>query len=238
MGWRLIDTDLDDPFFVTAADDALLQTYNPTHPINTIHLYRRNTPTISMGRSRQVHQDINREIAQQYNVTIIRRTTGGGTIFTDPGCLIYSIIYQPKQGSSQTVFTHVCSCLITMFQQCGLSPEFKAPNDILIHGRKISGSAQRHHKNCVLIHGTILVSTNVQLMQQVLNLPHTKSVTTMEQELHNPPTIQEVKHELLKVFEQEFQETLTADTFSRKELEVINHLIKQRYKQEAWTHAR
>jgi lipoate-protein ligase A len=115
---------------------------------------------------------------------------------------------------------------------------FKPPNDVLVHGKKISGSAQRHQKNIVLIHGTILVSTNLDLMQQVLVNTNKKTVTTLEKELHNPPTMKEVKHQLITEFEDEFQTQFKTGTFTPDEYDIITHLIKNRYSQENWTYAR
>ena len=57
MGWRLIDTDIADPFYVTAADDALSQSRKEKSTPNTLHFYRRDPPTISIGRFGKIQRN-------------------------------------------------------------------------------------------------------------------------------------------------------------------------------------
>ena len=110
MGWRFIDTDITDPYYVTAADEAIALARKEKKVSNTLHFYRRKPAAISVGRSRKIHDDVNVDECLKNNVKIVRRTTGGGTIFTDKDCLIYSLVFDKKETalhSSQQIFENI-----------------------------------------------------------------------------------------------------------------------------------
>ena len=54
MGWRLIDTDIADPYYVTAADDAIAQARKENMVPDTLHFCRRHPAAVSVGRSRKI----------------------------------------------------------------------------------------------------------------------------------------------------------------------------------------
>ena len=171
MGWRLIDTDITDPYYVTATDEAIAYARKEKKVPNTLHLYMRNPAAVSVGRSRKIHDDVDVGECIKNNVKIVRRTTGGGTIYTDKECLIYSLIFDKKNvglQSSQEIFENVCNSIVNTLKKLDIHTTYKPPNDILLNGKKISGSAQIIKERIVLIHGTVLVDTDLELMKKVL----------------------------------------------------------------------
>ena len=84
--WRLIDTDLAHPYYVTAADDAISQAVSEGKVPDTLHFYRRHPPGVSVGRMQSV-KDIDLEECGKRGIVIVRRRSGGGTIYT---CLLYT----------------------------------------------------------------------------------------------------------------------------------------------------
>ena len=154
MRWRLIDTDIEDPFYVTAADEAIAQARKYNKTPNTLHLYRRDPPAISIGRFRKIHEDINLNECIKNNVKIVRRTTGGGTIYTDKECLIYSLIFNKEDTNlslhtPQEIFEKICHSIINALKKLDIHTTYKPPNDILLNGKKISGSAQIKKDNII-----------------------------------------------------------------------------------------
>ena len=71
MGLRLIDTDIADPYYVTAADEAIVHARKENKVCNTLHFYRRNPAAVSVGRSRKLHDDINVDECLKNNVKIV-----------------------------------------------------------------------------------------------------------------------------------------------------------------------
>ncbi|HVO78250.1 MAG TPA: hypothetical protein VMS79_05215, partial [Methanomassiliicoccales archaeon] len=80
--------------------------------------------------------------------------------------------------------------------------DFKPVNDVLVNGRKISGSAQLRRWDVVLQHGTLMVDTDIDLMFEVLRTRkkgRTKdSVTTLAKELGEVPTMDRVMRALIE----------------------------------------
>lgn len=238
MGWRYIDSGIADPYFVTAADEAItIALKNKKIKNNTIHFYQREKPTISVGRFRTIKDDINLEKCKKYDVKIIRRTTGGGSIFTDRNCLIYSLIFDildTKLKSSQEIFKKICKIITESLWKFEIKSEYKYPNDILLNNKKISGSAQIKKQNIILIHGSLLLDTNLVLMQEVLKNHQYKPVTTIKNEMNIVPSIFDIKNELKNGFEMYFKGIFKRSDFSNYEKNIITKLIDERYKKDEW----
>ncbi len=241
MGWRLIDTDIADPFYVTAADEAISQARKEKKVENTLHFYRRNPAAVSIGRSRKIHEDINLDECLKNNVKIVRRTTGGGTIYTDKQCLIYSLVFN-REGeelkSSQDIFENVCKSIVNTLERFDIDTVYKPPNDILLNGKKISGSAQIKKDNIVLIHGTLLLDTNLELMYTVLKKSKNSKASTICKEIGYAPSMRDIKEGLKKEFEMYFGINIEKTSFSTYENSLIDKLMKERYLNDAWNFMR
>jgi lipoate-protein ligase A len=241
MGWRFIDTDIGNPYFVTAADEAIYQARKEKIVENTLHFYRRDPSAISVGRSRKIHDDINIDECLDHNIKIVRRITGGGTIFTDKQCLIYSLVFDRgtvKLYSSRETFKNICHLIVTVLEKLGINTIYKPPNDILLNGKKISGSAQAQKENIVLIHGTILIDTDLELMKRVLKKSNNFNVSTIRNEIGFLLSLDTIKEELKKNFETFFDFNFKKSTFSNCEKHLIDKLLKERYLNDAWNFIR
>lgn len=240
MHWRLIDTDLADPYYVTAADEVLTQTVAKEKNNGILHFYRRQPSGISLGRAEKVDETANISECRKNDVKIVRRSSGGGTIFTDAGCLIYALIlkHSNKKYTASELFEKVCSAIIRMLKQFKITAVYKKPNDVLINGKKISGSAQMRKKNRVLIHGTILLDSDVDLMRKVLKNIDTDRVSTINRECSNMPSMNEVKTQLTKEFEDAFNVTTQRSSFTLQEKQKIERLIKEKYGRDEWNFRR
>jgi lipoate-protein ligase A len=240
MRWRLIDTDSADPFFVTAADDALIQTRKNNSSPNTLHFYRRNPPAISLGRAQRI-KDIDLAVCKKNNIQLVRRISGGGSIYTDAGCLIYSLVFDQSDMqlfSAQMIFTDICTLLVKTLTRFNIPATYKPPNDILLHGKKISGSAQMKKGMVTLIHGTILVDTNLEVMQQSLQLKDSSKVSTLSREISHPPSIPELKEAFCHAFQIYVNEEVIPSGFTPYEEDLITRLLDKRYCNAAWTYRR
>ena len=142
MIWRLIDTDLAHPYYVTAADEAILEAFRKNIIPPTIHFYRRKPAGVSVGRTKKIEKDVNIKKCEKYGVKVVRRKSGGGTIYTDEGCLIYSITFSPglETYDPLKIFQKTCSSIICALQRFHINAEYKTPNDILVNGKKNAGS--------------------------------------------------------------------------------------------------
>jgi lipoate-protein ligase A len=104
MLWRLVDSDLASPAFTAACDEAMMLARHQRITPNTLHLYRRALPTISMGYFEKVEEVVDLETARRRGMTLVRRVSGSA-IYTDPtgdllGILDDQMVPEPGARSS------------------------------------------------------------------------------------------------------------------------------------------
>ena len=241
MNWRFIDSDIANPYFITAVDEAIYKARKENKVENTLHFYRRDPAAVSVGRSRKLHDDFHIKNCLVYDVKIIRRITGGGTIFTDKQCLIYCLVFnneRNKFNSSLKTFKTVCHSISNALNHLDINTVYKPPNDILLNGKKISGSAQIKKDNITLIHGTILIDTNLELMNKVLKNSTNTEVSTLSKEIGYVPSIEMIKKDMKKSFELYFNINFKKNTLSAYENILIRRLLKKRYLNKTWNFKR
>jgi lipoate-protein ligase A len=106
--------------------------------------------------------------------------------------------------------------------------KFKPINDILVNGRKISGSAQTRRNNVVLQHGTLLLDVNIKKMFSLLKVPDEKikdkliekaeeRVTSLKRELRKEVNIEELSKVLQEGFENFFNVSFEEGTLTQEE---------------------
>ncbi len=98
---------------------------------------------------------------------MIRRISGGGTVFHDRGNLNFSFILNSKQGK-QVDFKKYTLPVISFLSSIGVDAKFEGKNDLKVDGLKISGNAEHIYRNRVLHHGTLLFDTDLELMRDSL----------------------------------------------------------------------
>ncbi len=237
--WRIIDTDLDHPYYVTAADEALAISCGEYGGPPTLHFYRREPPGISVGYFRKVEEDVDIEKCKKYGIEIVRRSSGGGSIYTDKNQLILGLITNHRLGPDvEATFKIICQCLTNALDNIGIKAEFKSPNDIMINGKKISGSAQVKKKNAYIYHSTIILDTNEDIISQVLKNHKPGYITSIQQECRYIPDITILKSSIIKSFQDKFLNKFQPGGFSSFEKQLIQTLIKNKYSKEAWNFKR
>ncbi|NLI73644.1 MAG: lipoate--protein ligase family protein [Euryarchaeota archaeon] len=240
--WRLVNSDLKDAAYTTAADEAILMKRVDESAPNTLHLYRREKPTVSLGYFQKVEKCIDPAIISDEGIILVRRMSGGSAIYSDRGQITYSLITSEQElpGTIIEVFERISNALVDALLAFGIDAKYSPPNDILVNGRKISGSAQIRRLGCIAQHGTILVDTNLELMNRVLLTPKrsTASMTTMSLELGKAPSINDVNRTIVDSFQENFRISLTREEFKEDELQLITHLMKTKYCNEQYTFMR
>ena len=115
----------------------------------------QNDNTIVVGRNQNTAQEIDPAFVEQHHIRVVRRGTGGGAVYHDMGNLNYSFITDVGDAERLTMerFTRP---IVAALQGLGLRAEASGRNDILVEGRKVSGTAQRLVNGRILHHGTLL----------------------------------------------------------------------------------
>jgi lipoate---protein ligase len=148
-----------DPFFNLAVDEYLLKNSREEFLILGI-----NEKSVIIGK----HQCANRETDTKFinlnAIPVIRRITGGGTVFHDSGNLNFSFILNSREGK-QIDFRKYTLPVIGFLLSLGVKAEFGGKNDLLAGGLKISGNAEHVYRDRVLHHGTLLFNASLEMLR-------------------------------------------------------------------------
>ena len=117
-------------------------------------------PCVVVGRHQLIDSEVNRTYMNDHQFPIWRRPSGGGTVFADRGCIMFSFITTHQ--NNQFVFDHYLNRVVEAFKGLGLMVTFTGRNDLLCDGYKISGSSFYRYKNRVVLHGTILYDVDIE----------------------------------------------------------------------------
>jgi lipoate-protein ligase A len=217
--WRLIDSGFVGSAESAAIDEALLEAHISGQVPPTLHFYRRRVPTVSLGYFQKAEAAVDLGACARLGVSVVRRRSGGRSIFTDPAQLIYALVVPENDLplGREASFAFVCSALASALGTFGMDAMHRPVNDVEVDGRKVSGSAQFRRKGSVLQHGTVLVDADLAMMDRVLRadpsetppLPRpSERVTTMASVLGAVPDMESVKAsitvELAKAFDANF----------------------------------
>ncbi|MEM1798747.1 MAG: biotin/lipoate A/B protein ligase family protein, partial [Candidatus Jordarchaeales archaeon] len=238
--WRYIDFDIVDPPTSGALAEAILIARSEGKCPDTFFIYRRKPPAVSIGYFQSVSNTVNIEACRRLGVEVSRRITGGGAIYSDENGIIYSIVVSesnPKVPRNiAESYGVLCRGIIEALKLFGLEAVFQPVNDILVEGRKISGSSQTRRKGVVLHHGTLLVKADIETMKKVLKIPEEKMsdkqaksleerVTSLERLLGRKVSIEEAKEAVKKGFEKALNVKFEEGELTDYEKKLVERLV-------------
>jgi lipoate-protein ligase A len=123
--------------------------------------------TVMLGNNQVAEAEVDLEYALTSAIQVVRRSSGGGAIYTDLGTVLYTVI-EPLTSDAAVHRERVAATVINALGKMGVSAVREGRNDILIDGRKVSGFAQYTCANHVCTHGSLLYDTDLDTMTDVL----------------------------------------------------------------------
>ncbi len=176
MKCRLMDGGASDAYYNMALDEGILEGVSAGRSPPTLRFYAWRPPAVSIGYFQGIREEADLDSCFRDGVDVVRRLTGGGAVYHDAE-LTYSFI-APESAVPEDIlesYRHVCRGLILGLADLKVKAEFAPLNDIVAGGRKISGNAQTRRMGCVLQHGTVLLSVDVERMFRYLRVPAEKA---------------------------------------------------------------
>lgn len=143
-----------DPYFNLAAEEYLIDNI----PGNLFMLWI-NEASVIIGRNQNAFAELDTDYIAAHSIKVVRRLTGGGAVFHDPGNVNYTFV--TGDGSSSLDFRRFCTPIIEALLPLGINAELSGRNDITVGGMKISGTAQTLRNGRVLHHGTLLFDADL-----------------------------------------------------------------------------
>lgn len=272
--WRLISTGSLSPAENMAVDEAVLIAHSKGLVPPTVRFFGWNPPTLSIGYFQKV-ADVDFDSLRQNGLGFVRRPTGGRAVLHDRE-LTYSIVVSeshPQMPSSVNESYRVLSMgLVEGFRQLGLSADmvslatedekrkyeslgsaacFDSPSwyELVVEGKKVTGSAQMRQSGVILQHGSILLDLDVDLLFSVLRFSSEKlrermkngflgKAVSIKQITGHDLTFQEAETAFRKGFEMGLGIRLEPSELTEEELQSVRELVETKYGATDWNEKR
>lgn len=173
---KAIDLTFPTPEENLACDEALLDLCEEDPAQEVLRFWEPAQHFVVLGYSNPHRSAVHLPGCRRHRVPILRRCSGGGTVLQGPGCLNYTIVLRIRDpgpldsitGTNRHVLERHCAAL---GQLLGLPVQIQGDTDLALEGRKFSGNSQRRRRHSLLFHGTLLLSLDLELMQELLPVP-------------------------------------------------------------------
>lgn len=150
----------DDPFLNMAVDEYFLK--NKTEEFVILGI---NNKSVIIGRNQVANKEVQTKYLYMNNIPLVRRISGGGTVFHDKGNLNFTFIRQSESGK-QVDFKKYTEPVLRFLSSLGVDATFGGKNDLRFGEFKISGNAEHVFRNRVLHHGTLLFDTDIDILRR------------------------------------------------------------------------
>ena len=155
------------PYFNLACEEYFLENF-----LEDIFMLWQNDNTIVIGRNQNTFSEINYDYVKENNIKVVRRMSGGGAVYHDLGNINFTFIKNSDSlFSDYKTFTKP---IIDFLKTLGVCATLSGRNDILIDGKKISGNAQFTKNGRILHHGTLLFSSQSDVLSNALTVSEDK----------------------------------------------------------------
>ena len=161
----LINSLSQNAYFNIASEEYLLHRF----PTEDIFLLYVNAPSIIVGKFQNTLAEINLDYVKEKEIKVVRRMSGGGTVYHDLGNLNFSfhtLLGQNDFGD----FSFFTKPVLNMLNTLGVPAELKGRNDLLVDGKKFSGNAKLARHGKMIQHGTILLNSEMEVLGEALKV--------------------------------------------------------------------
>ena len=124
------------------------------------------SPTVIFGRHQVMEAEVNVDFCRANGIAMYRRKSGGGCVYADEGNLMMSMISPNKH--SEVVFQQFLDKISDVLRHWGLPAVKSEHNDIMVEGMKVSGNACYALSTGTIVHGTMLVDVDLDMLQQAI----------------------------------------------------------------------
>ena len=172
---------------------------------DTVVVVIPENPYICIGYFQEAAKEVDLDYCTRQQLPVIRRETGGGTVYIDSGQLFVQWVCQPGflPRKVEHRFQLFNKALIETYKFFGIQAYHYPVNDVHVEGKKIVGTGAATIGNAEVITGNFLFHFDIEIMTRALNLPNqefrkvinsslNRYITWMKRELNHPPTHTEV----------------------------------------------
>lgn len=131
----------------------------------------RNPKSVIIGKHQNAYSESNILFCLENNIPILRRISGGGTVFHDLGNINFSF-FRFVDSTNQIRYDENLSIISAVLKKLGYEVDVNERHDIFSKNFKISGNAQHVSRGRALHHGTILYDSKLNQLSRAIKKQH------------------------------------------------------------------
>ncbi len=227
-----------DPYFNAAAEEFLLKKFD-----SDCFMLWQNTPSVFIGKHQNAIAEINYHFITHNNIPVIRRLSGGGSVFHDTGNINFSFITHAEKGKAIN-FQTCLKPIVNFLHSKGVKVEINSRNNLFIGDKKITGTAAHIYKNKVIHHGTLLFDSSEDALLKALEADTIKYSDKAVKSVKSPVTniLQHITqkmniHEFITALKKALKKYFCVDSeysFTDPDKAEIEKLSKNKYQTWEW----
>lgn len=156
---RLIVSTYTDPKLNLALEELIFKTWK-----DDVCLLYSNQSSVIIGKHQNAFAEVNLKYCSQNNIPVIRRISGGGTVYHDKGNVNISFI-TTNSTEHKVNYQPLLDLIIEYLEGFDLCVKQGERNDLYINGGKITGTACHIFKSRTLHHGTVLYDADMRALK-------------------------------------------------------------------------
>lgn len=209
-------------------------------------LFYINRPSIIIGKNQNTIEEVNQSYIDEQGIDVVRRISGGGAVYHDTGNLNFSFVTD-DDGNSFHNFQKFTEPIVEALKSLGVDAKLSGRNDIQFGEAKISGNAMVKVKDRMFSHGTLMLNSELDEVQNALKVNPAKikskgiksvrsRVANISEFLDEPIDIDEFKEIILKSI---FGETQVEEyKLTDEDWQKIEKLSNEKYRTWEWNYGR
>lgn len=158
-----------DPFYNLAFEEYVFRTFRE----EDVFLVWQNAPCVVAGSGQNLCREVRPAALRRLGIPMLRRVSGGGTVYHDLGNVNYSLITAQE---GPTDYRRSLAPVIAALNRIGVPAALRGVCDLAIGEKKISGSAQRSADGRLLHHGTLLFESDLDMLERITSRGKNESV--------------------------------------------------------------
>lgn len=158
-----------------------------------------NDRAVIVGRSQSVKAEVDKKQATKLGIPILRRLSGGGTVYHYPGNLNISLYLSDSRflGGVKETFSRLGEAIASSLADLKIGI-LARENNLFIDEKKLAGAAQARRGKSLLYHTTLLVKpANIPMETLLLALRKGYHPLRVPSTPHQTTTIAEASHQAL-----------------------------------------
>lgn len=144
-------------------------------------------PTVIFGRNQDMDSEVNVPYCTAHGVRMFRRKSGGGCVYADEGNIMISHITSGYDKAF--IFSSFISSIALSLRKAGFDAWPSGRNDIIVDGKKVSGSAFYSIGKRNIVHATLMCGVDMDVMQEAITPPveklASKGIASVRQRVAN-----------------------------------------------------